>query len=168
MPALLAPCPGCSRHVMRDARACPFCASPLESDPTRAHLDEEPPRVSRSAMLLASAAMVAGCNLTSAPVVTPAYGAPAPPSLVSPDVPSMAAIYGAPPSSLVDAAMAPIPSPAPAYGLPPPLPEPPQPDASAPVDAHAPSRRHAPPQRREVIPVPAYGVSPRHDPEFKP
>lgn len=168
MPALLAPCPGCARHVMRSERACPFCAAPLEGDPSSAHIDEEPSRISRSALLLAGAAMVAGCNLTSPSVAV--YGAPSPPpAAASQDVPSMAAIYGAPPSSLVDAAMTPMPPPAPIYGLPPPLPAPPQVDASAPVDAHAAPRHHAPvPPRREHIPVPAYGVSPRHDPLFKP
>lgn len=151
MPAPLAPCPGCSRHVLRSAHTCPFCASPLQADATGVHVDEEPPRVSRSTLLLASAAMVAGCNLTSAP--TPAYGATPPPR--------------------VDAAVAPMPLAMPAYGLPPPIeaptpPTPPQVDAAAPVDAHAPSHRRARPQRRDVVPVPAYGVPPHRDPDLKP
>lgn len=165
----LAVCSECSRHVKRGEATCPFCATPLVvDDATVMPLDESGPRVSRSAMLLAGAAVAAGCNLFQSAAI---YGGPPTPSPVAQDAPAvMATIYGGPPSLFADAAVAPTPPPMPlpAYGIalsptpePPTPPPPTAPDASAPHhsrDAHHGS--HAPPDRH-AVPVPAYGVSPR-------
>lgn len=64
MHAPLAPCPACSRHVkLTDAR-CPFCASALPPELAAgvSQHSPEPPRLSRSAMLLAGAAFAVGCD----------------------------------------------------------------------------------------------------------
>lgn len=125
----LALCSGCSRHVKRVDSACPFCGAPLEAtDAPIAVVDEEAPRLSRSAMLLAGAAMVAGCNLTQTAAV---YGGPPPRPVAQSDVPAFASIYGGPPQMFADAAVAPTPPPAPAYGLPP-QPQPRPSDAPSP------------------------------------
>lgn len=129
----LALCSGCSRHVKRADAACPFCGAPLAAtDASPAVVDEEAPRLSRSAMLLAGAAMVAGCNLTQSAAI---YGGPPPRPAAQADAQAFAAIYGGPPQMFADAAVAPTPPPAPAYGLPPqptPPPAPQQGDASSP------------------------------------
>ena len=142
---LLSVCAACGRHVRRAERACPFCAAPRAPDGPDRVFAEPAPRLSRSAMLLAGAAVVAGCQ---AQRLTPDAAAPPPP----------------------DAWM---PAPAPAYGIPPPLPLPPDASVSAPDAAVAPdaglaSRTHRrfetrTPRRRTPgpMPVPAYGVSPR-------
>ncbi len=161
--SLLALCPGCARHVKRAEHACPFCQSPLEAvEGASDAFDEQPARMSRSAILLAGAALVAGCNLTQSANI---YGAP--PPRAEPDVSQpVAAIYGGPPPVLV----APTPAPADAgapptpatndggaapvaaiYGGPPP-----------PVRRHDRSTRsHEPePTPPHPIAVPAYGAPP--------
>jgi len=143
---LLAVCLGCGRHVRRAERACPFCAMPRAADGPDRSVEEPVLRRSRSAMLLAGAAIVAGCQ---AQRLTP-DAAPSPDALLEAPRP----VYGGPP--------------APIYGAPMPPPDvsPPLPDAAAAPDA-PPSQRARrrfetrTPRRREPMPVPAYGVSPR-------
>jgi hypothetical protein len=157
----LALCPGCSRHVKRTDPACPFCAAPLDAVPSAAAFDEESPRISRSAMILAGAAMVAGCNLTQPANI---YGGPPPPPAAQDAGQGVAAIYGGPPPMFADAAMAPSPPPAvPAYGAPPPVPPTPPvpPDAGATGHAAHHHATHATPTPPHPMPMPAYGVSPR-------
>lgn len=76
----LRPCPSCARHVLHTESACPFCAealAPLATEAPRA----DGPRLSRSAMLLlGSAALAEACSQ-----------------------PQVAAVYGAPPPTAVDA-----------------------------------------------------------------
>ncbi len=138
---LLAVCAACGRHVRRAERACPFCAAPRAPDGPDRLVAEPAPRLSRSAMLLAGAAVVASCQ---AQRLTPDATPPPPDAWAQPT--------------------------APAYGLPPPLPDVPAPtlDAAAAPDAGLASRTHRrfetrTPRRRTPgpMPVPAYGVSPR-------
>lgn len=122
---ILTVCPGCSRHVRATDPTCPFCAAALAPcDAQPGVVEEEPVRLSRSAMLLAGAAMVAGCNLTQSAAI---YGGP-PPRPATDDVQAIAAIYGGPPQMFADASTPPPPPPRPplpAYGAPPPAPPPP-------------------------------------------
>jgi hypothetical protein len=69
------PCPACSRHVLTQEAACPFCAVVL---PESVRAQQPPParqgRLSRALMVAASATLLGACsNDTSVPV----YGAPA-------------------------------------------------------------------------------------------
>jgi len=141
---LLAVCLGCGRHVRRAERACPFCAAPRAPDGPDRLVEEPALRRSRSAMLLAGAAIVAGCQ---AQRLTP-DASPPPDALMEAPRP----VYGGPP--------------VPAYGMPVPPPDPSPPDAAAAPDASSPQRARRrfetrTPRRRESMPVPAYGVSPR-------
>ena len=71
----LCPCPACHRHVMTDARVCPFCEAALP-----ASFCETPPppavrgRLSRAARLLAGTTLM-GASACSTNAV-PLYGAP--------------------------------------------------------------------------------------------
>jgi hypothetical protein len=142
---LLSVCLGCGRHVRRAERVCPFCATARAPDGPDRSVDEPVLRRSRSAMLLAGAAIVAGCQ---AQRLTP-DAAPSPDAAMEAPRPA----YGAP--------VAPI------YGGPVPPPEaPPAPPDAAVADAPAAPRARRrvetrTPRRRETMPVPAYGVAPR-------
>lgn len=149
---LLAVCLGCGRHVRRAEPACPFCAAPRAPDGPDRLIEEPVLRRSRSAMLLAGAAIVAGCQ---AQRLTP-DAAPSPDALMEAPRP----VYGGPV--------------APVYGAPMPPPDvaPPVPADAAAADASSPRRARRrfetpTPRRREPMPVPAYGVSPRDPNPFK-
>ena len=82
MNAPLSPCPVCSRHVKVTDTRCPFCECALPSERTESlpSSASEPLRLSRSAMLLAGAALAVGCDrYTSTAEV---YGSPPPPPSV--------------------------------------------------------------------------------------
>jgi len=48
------PCPSCTRHVLGEEKACPFCESPLRSIPTQ--------RVPVAVMVIAVGAVLCGCG----------------------------------------------------------------------------------------------------------
>ena len=73
----LAPCPACKRHVATTETACPFCAAALpDSFRQRAPALRRPGRLSRAAMLAASAALLGAEACSDDVVVAPAYGVP--------------------------------------------------------------------------------------------
>lgn len=122
----LRPCHACARHVRSTESACPFCAAALVPDVADPP-SVEGPRLSRAAMLLlGSAALAEACRQ-----------------------PQVAAVYGAPPPTAVDATpvVAPRPPPAVAPRSPPDDPgssaevygAPPPPAVTA--DAGTPNRR---------------------------
>jgi hypothetical protein len=98
----LSPCPACNRHVATDEAACPFCSAVL---PDSFRCDPRPKsrgRMSRAAILAASAALIGAESCSSG---APAYGVPAPDAAT--DTGTMdggpVALYGAVPAPLEQA-----------------------------------------------------------------
>ena len=112
--AALVGCTECARHVRITEPACPFCGAVLEGLEER-RLEPLPADrgLTRAAVVLMSAAALAGCGKTSgtkepAPTPTPTETSPEP-------VP----VYGPAPIADTDDAAAGLPQAAPAYGAPP-------------------------------------------------
>jgi hypothetical protein len=57
---LLAPCPGCRRHI--SGHACPFCGHHVIAAPAQVPLDRSLGRVSRALVFAGAAALGAGCG----------------------------------------------------------------------------------------------------------
>lgn len=96
------PCPACNRHVLSAETACPFCTAALpESLRLQIPAPRTPGRLSRAALLAASAALM-GAEACTDNVVVPVYGAPATDAAVDtgPADGSAVALYGAAPAPL--------------------------------------------------------------------
>ena len=86
MATALVPCSACSRHVKTNEHVCPFCGAPRAAgtgaDTHAIGLSPTAQGLSRAALLIAGAAVIAACGKES--------------SALRPDGPS-AAVYGGPP-----------------------------------------------------------------------
>lgn len=86
MATALVPCSACSRHVKTNEHVCPFCRAPRAAgagaDTPAIGLSPTAQGLSRAALLIAGAAVIAACGKES--------------SALRPDGPS-AAVYGGPP-----------------------------------------------------------------------
>lgn len=109
--SVLAPCPGCDRHVRLPSDACPFCGTSLAGRPAPAR-PVLPARLGRAAMMTFGAAAVAGSLAVSGCGSRGDGGGPGPVDSGMADDATMGggdAAYGAPPDTGL---------PAPAYGAP--------------------------------------------------
>lgn len=116
---VMAPCPGCSRHLRVDTTRCPFCDAAIGSlAPPSFDLDAAPSRVRYAALALGATLALSGCPSAAL------YGGPPIPPTRDAGMPSTEPAYGGPPELLnppsppPDAGGTPF-APAPAYGLPP-------------------------------------------------
>ncbi|MCC7536408.1 MAG: hypothetical protein IT379_09350 [Deltaproteobacteria bacterium] len=109
---MLLPCVGCSRHVLVESGACPFCGTAAPRMPPIASPSSRPiarSQITRAAIFLGATVVGGGCGPRE--TVQPVYGAPPPseqapppseqtppPSEQAPRDPGEpAAVYGAPP-----------------------------------------------------------------------